>query len=300
MIIKERDSRTKDIKELTELLSCNITDRQKFFIEREINSIKTGESGENDSAYYINFYYGDSERWVVIHDLRIEFNGKVAQIDHLLINRLFDIYILESKNYRYGIKITENGEFEAYYRTGYIGIPSPIEQNRRHITLLSELIKKHDLVPRRLSIPIKPRFLNYILISPKAIIKRPDLKNFDSSSVIKADTLGTVINDNADNINGINALSSVAKLSSFSAIEKFGRKLTDFHCPLNINWRRKFRIDEKFNTDHKNVNNNTGKGYFCAGCKAGISYKEAKFCWNNKSRFKGKAFCYKCQRQFQP
>ncbi len=298
MIIKERDSRDKDIAELEELLSCNITNMQRFLIEREINSIKKGESGEDDSAYYINFYYGDSGRWIVIHDLRVEFNGKVAQIDHILINRLFDIYVLESKNYRYGIRITANGEFEAYYRKQYVGIPSPIEQNRRHITLLSELIQKYDFLPRRLSIPIKPRVLNYILISPKSIIKRPSLKKFNSSSVIKADTLSSVINDNADNINGIDALSSVAKLSSFTTIEEFGRRLVDLHRPATINWRKKFGIDEKCNTVYNNVNNNIKRGYYCAKCKVTISGKEAKFCWNNKSRFKGKAFCYKCQKQF--
>ncbi len=298
MIIKERDSRVKDIAELSDLLSCNITNRQKFLIEREIDSIKKGESGEDDSAYYINFYYGDSDRWIVIHDLRIEFNGKVAQIDHILINRLFDVYVLESKNYRYGIRITTNGEFEAYYRKQYIGIPSPIEQNKRHIALLSELIKKNDLLPKRLSISIKPRFLSYILISPKAIIKRPNTKKFDSSNVIKADILKSVIDDNVDNINGKDALLSVAKWSSFSTIEEFARKLIGFHRPSIINWRKKFGIDETSNTVHKSINNKTKKTYFCARCKARISDKEAKFCWNNKSRFKGKAFCYKCQELF--
>ena len=291
MILKERDSRTKDIAQLTELLSLTSTNRQKVLIERKIDSIKKGESGEDDSAYYINFYFGDSKRWIVIHDLRIEFGGKTAQIDHLLINRLFDIYILESKNYRYGIKITTNGEFEAYYRERYIGIPSPIEQNRRHITLLSELIKKTDLLPKRLAVPIRPRFFNYILVSPKAIIKRPSLKKFDSSSVIKADTLKSVINENADTIDGISALSSIVKLSSFSTVEKFGRKLVALHRPATINWRKKYGIGPDERRKPK-------KGYYCAGCRAPISAKEAKFCWNNKSRFKGKAFCYKCQKQF--
>ncbi len=298
MIIKERDSRNKDIEELGKLLSCNITNRQKFLIEREINSIRKGESGEDDSAYYINFYYGDSIKWIVIHDLRIDFNGKIAQIDHILINKLFDIYILESKNYKYGIRITTNGEFEAYYGKQYIGIPSPIEQNRRHITLLSELMKKYDLLPKRLQVPIKPRFLNYVLISPKAIIKRPSVKKFDSSNVIKADSLNRVINDNADNINILNALSSIAKLTQFSTIEEFGKRLIDFHLPATINWRKKFGINEEYSAHSKNINNNAQKTYFCARCKKIISYKEAKFCWDNKLRFKGKAFCYKCQKQF--
>jgi hypothetical protein len=46
---------------------------------------------------------------VVIHDLRIEHRGRVAQIDHLLINRVLDIFVLESKNYYYGVKISEEG-----------------------------------------------------------------------------------------------------------------------------------------------------------------------------------------------
>ena len=240
MIIKERDSRTNDIRELTRLLSCDITNKQRFLLEREINAIKKGESGENDSAYYINFYYGSSNKWIVIHDLRVEVNGNTAQIDHILINRFFDIYILESKNYKYGIKITENGEFEAYYGKQYIGIPSPIEQNNRHISLISELIKKHELLPKRMSVTIKPRFLNYVLISPNAVIKRPNLNKFDSSHIIKADTLQSVINENADNINAIDGLSSVIKLVSFPTIEHFGRKLASFHRPAAINWERKF------------------------------------------------------------
>lgn len=62
MIIKERDDSKATYAELIQLLKLpNISDEQKFWIEREIKNLKKGEKGEKDSAYYLDFYFGDSE-----------------------------------------------------------------------------------------------------------------------------------------------------------------------------------------------------------------------------------------------
>ena len=114
MIIKKMDSKQEEMAELTALLKGKLTPYQRFLIERELKTMRSGLYGEKDSAYYIDFYFGDSKNWAVIHDLRFEHKGKVAQIDHLLINRFFDIYVLESKNYAYKLKITPGGEFQTY------------------------------------------------------------------------------------------------------------------------------------------------------------------------------------------
>ncbi len=95
-------------------------------------------------------------------------------------------------------------------------------------------------------------------------------------------------------------MSSIAKLSSFSTIEEFGRKLIKLHRPATIDWKKKFGVKEKNDVKDGKLDGQEKAGYFCARCKANISAKEARFCWNNKSRFNGKAFCYKCQKQFQP
>ncbi len=91
MIIKRRDSKQAAIDELTNLLCLPLSENKKFQIERELRFLRSGEKGEEDAAYFINFHFGKSRRWVVIHDLRLSFRGRVAQIDHLLINRFFDI-----------------------------------------------------------------------------------------------------------------------------------------------------------------------------------------------------------------
>src|SRR3546814_954592 len=64
-----------------------------------------GQTGERDSAYLIDFDYASSPNWAVIHDLRLEHGSRTAQIDHLLINRWMDVYVLETKHFHAGIKI---------------------------------------------------------------------------------------------------------------------------------------------------------------------------------------------------
>ena len=111
VILKNKDGRQADIQELNRLLTLGPTAKQRFLIERELKSLVSGVRNEQNSVYYLDFNYKDSQNWAVIHDLRIEHCGRVAQIDHLLINRFLDIFVLESKNYYYGVKISEGWEF---------------------------------------------------------------------------------------------------------------------------------------------------------------------------------------------
>ena len=184
MILKQKDNRIEDIDELNRLLNLNISSKQRFLIERELKFLMSGNSGESNSAYHLDFSYMHSKNWALIHDLRIEHRGLVAQIDHLLINRFLNIHVLETKNYFYGIKITDDGEFLSYNGKGYQGIESPIEQNKRHIELLQKTIEDRNLAPTRLGISIPISFMNYVLVAPTARIDRPHKQSFDTSMVI--------------------------------------------------------------------------------------------------------------------
>src|SRR3990172_6528636 len=150
MLIKERDIHDGDVEHIQRLLECQVTAKQRFLIEREIKCISSGARGEESSAYYIDFQYKDSPNWAIIHDLRLEHRGFVAQIDHLLINRFLDFYVLESKNYYYGIKITPEGEFLTWNGKTMVALESPIEQNKRHIDLLQRVIDQPAFFPTKL------------------------------------------------------------------------------------------------------------------------------------------------------
>lgn len=242
MIIKKMDSKQEEIEELEIFLKGELTPYQRSSIKSELEAIKKGASGEKNSAYYINFYFEDSENWAVIHDLRLEHKGKVAQIDHLLINRFFDIYVLESKHYSYKLKIISEEDFEIYDGKQYIGIESPIEQNKRHIHLLGRFLKDENILPKRMGISVRPRFKNFILVSPKSIIIRPPENKFDTSCIIKANTLRTKIDEETDKWNPLKNMATVSNICSSSTLDKTARRLAAFHKPIKIDFRAKFGL----------------------------------------------------------
>lgn len=304
MIIKQRDNNAQAIETLNQLLATsNASDEQKFWIEREIKNIKKGETGEKNSAYYLDFYFGESsQNWAVIHDLRLEVDGRVAQIDHLLINRFFEIYVLESKNFYNGVQINEQGEFSAFYQKKTYGIPSPIEQNERHIAVLNDLLNKADLLPRRMGLTIKLTFISYILISPDSLIKRPNKKTFDTDNVIKADALRKVLDDKNKNWTPkLSDVAAMAKIVSSETIEDFAYELSSFHRPLQVDWQKKFKVQQAKESEvkqqpEKRENTQNATNYFCAKYKVNITAKVANFCWNNKAKFAGRAYCFNCQK----
>ena len=281
MVLKEITDKANKIKKLEELLKYDLTKEQKYKVQNEIN----GFWGEKNSAYFIDSCYKDSQNWIILHDLRFEVDGEVLQIDHLLINRFLEFYVLETKNFNAeSININRYGEFSVTYRKRTFGIESPIEQNLRHIELLKKLIEKNNLISKRLFFS-KPKFFSYILISPKSIIKRS--KDFDSSMVIKADNFKSEMDRKIESIGNLEALSSLTRVSSFESIRKIGSKLLVLDKSSKVDYLKKFDIKFK-----------KLKSYYCYKCKKTISEKVAKFCWDNKSRFNSKAYCLECQKDF--
>ena len=148
----------------------------------EIWSIRLGVKAESDAAYLIDFDLRDSPHWAVIHDLRLEVDGQVAQIDHLAISRMLEVFVCESKSFTGGVKVNEHGEWVTFHHRKPVGIPSPVEQNRRHIAVIERAIKVGMIkLPRRV-VAIKPKFVNIVLVSERGTVGRPKRKNSPSSN----------------------------------------------------------------------------------------------------------------------
>jgi hypothetical protein len=84
MLIKNSDDKTALIDAIENLLKEAIGPQRKR-IEDELRFMKAGMRAEQDAVYLIDFDFRDSKNTAVLHDLRLEINGRVAQIDHLLI-----------------------------------------------------------------------------------------------------------------------------------------------------------------------------------------------------------------------
>ncbi len=244
LIVKPYRANESAIAELESLLAVAPTSA-KSRIELELRLMRAGIKGEQESAYFIDFENAASKNRVVLHDLRFEINGRVAQIDHLMINRLLDVYVFETKHFNAGIKITEDGEFLRWndYKKTFEGMPSPLEQNERHIAVLKDLFDQIDM-PTRLGIRLTPTFHALVLIAPNARIDRP--KKFDTSRVIKADSLSKTLKKDVDE-SGILGAFSLAKVVATETIEDLSRQLLLRHTPIKIDYTAKFGL----NTDQK-------------------------------------------------
>ncbi|WP_254048059.1 nuclease-related domain-containing protein [Synechococcus sp. BDU 130192] len=300
MIIKEKDPIDANIEQLKTIINLpNLSEAKVLRAKTELKRLTSGNQGEKDSAYFIDFYYKNSPNWAIIHDLRIEHNGLVAQIDHILINRFLDFYILETKHYARGIKITEHGEFLVSFQKSYRAIESPIEQNKRHIKVLKNLLQGEEILPKRLGIPLQPHFLAYVLVSPKSRVIRPKAKDFKTDAVIKSDEFYKQTRDNLNNENILTTLGSITKIISSESLQQIAKNLVSYHRPSQFDYYKKFSISRERDNQHPVSIEQTKKTkYYCYCCKQPISKKVAMFCFNNKIRFDGKAYCFDCQKQF--
>lgn len=238
MILKQTDDKFPLVAKLQALLNTNRVPTDKIqFVEKDIRLMESGIKGEKESAYLIDFYLCDSKRTAVIHDLRLELpDGRVAQIDHLLIHHSYRFYVLETKNFSHGVKITDEGEFLRWndWKKTYEGIPSPIAQNERHALVLTKVLEA-------LGLPT-PTVRSMILIAPSARIDRS--KKFDSSMVVKADLFLAALEEDLGNSNIFGLLGGLAKASWNGSIEEIGKKLISRHRPATVDLLARYGLSQ--------------------------------------------------------
>jgi hypothetical protein len=287
------NSKREEKEQLRELLKGQLSEKQRFLVERQLRNIEAGERGEKDSAYFIDFYFGKPANWAIIHDLRIQHEGQVAQIDHLVMNRFMDIYVLETKNFHYGLKITPEGEFLVYDGKKYFGIESPLEQNDRHIFLLTKAIDHHGIMPTRLGVVIPPRFINYVLVSPTSRIIRPSRSKFDTSRVVQSDQAFTKIKKDADDAGA----AVILKICSQETLENTAKKLARLHRPAKVDFKARFGVRNQAKpTQQSEKIAQVGPSIVCESCASTVSEKVVQYCLDRKHQFKGRILCYSCQR----
>jgi len=254
MILKKMDSKDRQISELEHLLAIAPSDK-KPMIKKELGLLRSGIKGEKEAAYLIDFDFKTSKNTMVIHDLRLKVNNRVAQIDHLLIHRTLNIFVLETKWFHSKIKITENGDFLRWVDStkSYVGLESPFAQNERHIAVLTDAFKKITM-PSRMGVKLAPVFHSMVLMSPEAVIVRPGKR--DTSTIIKADALKKTIDDRFEANNFLVDVMNLSRFVSTETIRDIGRRLISLHKPATFDYAARFGIPESI---HRADSNEKGK-----------------------------------------
>lgn len=312
MLIKEADDKTADLAALKFLLNHPAANAEtKKRIEQEMRNISSGAKGEADAAYEIDFHYGLSKNWAVIHDLRLEHKGRVAQIDHLLVNRFLDVWVFESKRFSEGIGINEQGECAMFWAGKPAGIGSPHEQNAKHIAVVKAACDDGAVkLPRRLGFVIKPSFNGLVVVSKNARISRPKTKGWWDDGIVKADQVKARIDKAFDSDI---LLLAAAKIIGSDTLEAFARSLAALHVPAAFDWYAKFGLPRESvapvvrlvqavvdkvavaEPEIKPVTKRAAR--VCHTCGEPVEDKVVTFCVRfNKARFGGNVYCQDCQK----
>lgn len=309
MQIKAADDRTADVSALEALLErSGLATSTRQRIEQEIRSIRAGVVGERDAAYEIEFYFGKSGNYVTIHDLRLEHDGRVAQIDHLIINRVLQVWVCESKHFVDSVSINAQGEWTRSYRGREYGVPSPIEQNKKHIDVLDAILRSGAIsLPRRI-FTMHPDLMSLVLVSNNAVIKRPRGKVEGLDTVIKAERLKTGIYDTWDD----SVRTMVQRLVSTVTIERIAKDLVAMHRPIAFDWAARFGVSAAPEGPAPSPvaappaavaprgASTDPSGKPCDRCGGSTTFAEVAFCRYNKLRFSGGIYCRPCQAIVAP
>jgi hypothetical protein len=296
MILKHKDDAAPILAELERLSSMpTLTRTQRDQIEDEQWKMRAGVKGEKEAAYHIDFDWKNKPNSAVIHDLRIEHGGRVAQIDHLILNRALDCHVIESKGFGQEVRISDVGEWETKTRYGWRGIASPVEQNRRHIEVLETFIRDHQLAPKRLGLTLPLRFHNWVLVAPECPLRRTG-KEWER--VVKMDMFRKEYLKKVDAEGVLDTLASMAKFISVETMEHLARALIAAHKPATFNFAAKFGI--KLSDPNDDVrfapSAPTPVAVKCESCAAVLESKVINFCRLNSKKFGGKLLCQTCQK----
>lgn len=325
MIIKPREDQADSIARLEALLGHPAATRHHVErIRQQIDAIIKGDLSESKAAYAIDVHFGASPNWAVIHDLRIELDGLSAQIDHLLINRLLDIYVLESKRLANGIKVLPNGECLTFRGRVPIAIQSPIEQNKMHVRMLQRVLDSGALaLPKRLGVTLRPKLHSLVLVA-EGRISRPNTPVPGIESLIRTEMIHTHIATAADKGNPLD----LAKLIGRDTLAALAQQFVTLHRPIDYDWQRRFGLASAATMDkvvplRRPPAAPTAEppaavakpvavaepvavpavieaapprvAAACDACAAPVSPGVKRYCQTNKDRFEGRILCMACQ-----
>ena len=244
MLIRAATDRSQNLETLQSLLaSPGITASTRALIDKEFRKIRAGAKGEAEAAYEIEFRHKASRNWVLIHDLRIEHQGRVAQIDRLLINRWLEIWVCESKHFSEGVAINEQGEFTGFFAGRPCGVPSPLEQSRKHVAVLQAVLGSSIIqLPTRLGLTLKPAIQSVMLVSKGARISRPKTKLDGIERVIKSEQLRDLIERRVNEESAATTLLSMGKLVIPETLEDLAKQIAALHRPFTFDWAGMFGL----------------------------------------------------------
>lgn len=284
MIFKNIDDKSKQIQTLEDLLSRSKSEAQKKLIESDLKKVKSGYEAEKENAYYLNFELEKSKHIILLHDIRLEHDGRTAQFDHLLINR-FGIELLETKSSKGTMTINDDGSINLKNGKYTNTFPNPLEQSKRHAAVLKEFIAASELLSKRIDILGGIDISSKVLINPKTTLTNKQLPD----GFERADSFISKRRKDIDGLGFFKAVGMISKGYNIDKAKEIAQMIVDAHKPVEFDYTKKFKIKKEEVEEKASDENVQGEEEvrFCPRCKEGrliikkIKSKKAKEKYSN-------------------
>ena len=262
MILKTIDDKSKQIETLEDLYSRSKSEAQKKLIASDLKKVKSGYEAEKENAYYLDFELEKNKNLILIHDIRLEHEGRTAQFDHILISR-FGIELLETKSSKGTMTINKDGSIDiknGKYTNTY---PNPLEQSKRHALVLKEFLAASELLSKRIDIFGGIEISSKVLINPKTTLTNSTLpEGFE-----RADSFISNRKKEIENISVFKAVSLISKGYNIDKAMEIAQMIVNAHQPLEFDYTKKFKISKEPQIEEKNTIDNSKRT--CPRCNEG-------------------------------
>lgn len=213
--------------------------------------------------------------WVVIHDLTLRIGEYHARVDHLLINRNFDVFLLDSSIGSSLIKVDSKGQFSRQCpgTTRVVPQESPLDLLTRRMQIMRSILPRvlAAVRPESAQSGLKPNVMGYFLLSPGVSVVRPGgFGSVDTRAFIPMDHIIKELNHYGASSGSMTA-ASLAAMNQFDAktLQAFGERLAAMHRPdptpsLEM-LRRRYPPPPKVETEEE-IAQKRAQQYSCHNC----------------------------------
>lgn len=228
MIIKRADDQSDNVAALSRLLEEAASVRQRRRIAEEIENITDGIKGEAETAFHLDALLGGKGDFAIIHDLVLQIDGSYAQIDHLVLTRKRQVFVLETKAIRGTLECDDEGKWLACYGKSEFPIASPVEQARRHVEIVRRWLAATGSSMRQV-IPA-------VVVTPKTIVKKTQAEL--RMDIVGSDLLATWIRRKTMDADDITIEITVPDANREEIIGA-AYLMAAAHSPQKQDWRRR-------------------------------------------------------------
>lgn len=247
--------------------------------------VKAGQAAEVQTRRHLDERFARSADHAFLHDLRLDAgDGDIVQIDHLVLNRFAEAWVVETKSAVGGFAIDRRGQWTRGDRGSVVPISSPVRQAERQASAIGRL--DYD---RKLPLPQRVRLLGgldvraLVVVADRTLVSFPDTPpeavTLELGRIVRGDEIGE-------------------------------RMWLDWQYPVQCegdeeqkNWARSFLAPLRLISQRQLAELRDAVRALalpaagrCATCDRTTTQGEQDYCRSYSERFSGGIHCYACQQ----